>query len=82
MPHLAVTTLGHRNSGKSLTWNTLFGATVKTGTLERKLYLNKAQYVNAFLVSGSAEERDAYVGDLITVEKPREGLHNTRRSVS
>lgn len=70
MPYLAVTTLGNRNSGKSRTWNTLFGATVKTGKLERKLYLNKAQFLNVFLVSGSPEERDEYVGELITVDKP------------
>lgn len=78
MPHLAVTTLGHRNSGKSRTWNTLCGATVKTGKLERRLYLNKAQYVNAFLVSGSPEERDEYVGEIITVEKPELVLCSTQ----
>lgn len=78
MPHLAVTTLGHRNSGKSRTWNTLFGATVKTGTLERRLYLNKAQYVSAFLVSGSPEERGEYVGELITAEKPSLVLCSTQ----
>lgn len=78
MPHLAVTTLGNRNSGKSHTWNTLFAATVKTGKLERKLYLNKAQYVNGFLVSGSPEERDEYVGEIITVEKPNLVLCSTQ----
>jgi hypothetical protein len=78
MPYLAVTTLGNRNSGKSRTWNTLFGATVKTGKWERKLYLNKAQFVNAFLVSGSPEERDEYVGELITVEKPSLVLCSTQ----
>lgn len=70
MPYLAITTLGNKDSGKSKTWNTLFGTTVKTGKLERKLYLNKAQFLNAFLVSGSPEERDEYVGQLITVRKP------------
>lgn len=75
---LAVTTLGNRNSGKSTTWNTLFGATVKTGKLERRLYLNKAQYVTSFLVSGSPEERDVYVGEIITVEKPSLVLCSTQ----
>jgi len=70
MPHFAITVLGYRNTGKSTTWNTLFGATVKTGKYERRLYLNKAQYVNVFLVSGLPEERDEYVGDLITAGKP------------
>lgn len=78
MPYLAVTTLGNKNSGKSKTWNTLFGATVKTGKLEPKLYLNKAQFLDAFLVSGSPEERDEYVGELITVEKPSLVLCSTQ----
>lgn len=78
MPHLVVTTLGNRNSGKSRTWNTLFGNTVRTGKSERKLYLNKAQYVSAFLVSGSPEERDEYVGNIITVEKPSLVLCSTQ----
>ena len=78
MPHLAVTTLGNRNSGKSRTWNTLFQATVKTGKYERRLYLNKAQYVKVFLVSGSPEERDEYVGEIITVEKPSIVLCSTQ----
>lgn len=78
MPHLAVTTLGNRNSGKSRTWNTLFGTTVKTGKYERRLYLNKAQYVNVFLVSGSPEEREEYVGEIITVERPSIVLCSTQ----
>jgi hypothetical protein len=78
MPHLAVTTLGNRNSGKSSTWNTLFGGKVKTGKSERPLYLNKAQYVNLFLVSGSPEERDKYVGEIITVERPSLVLCSTQ----
>ena|SRR5581483_1563558 len=78
MPHLAVTTLGNRNSGKSQTWNTLFGSTVKTGKYERRLYLNRAQYVNVFLVSGSPEEREEYVGEIITVEKPNIVLCSTQ----
>jgi len=78
LPRLTVTTLGNRNSGKSRTWNALFGTTVRTGKWERKLYLNKAQFVNAFLVSGSPEERDEYVGEIITVEKPSLVLCSTQ----
>ena len=78
MPHLVVTVLGHRNTGKTTTWNTLFGATVKTGKRKRRLYLNSAQYVNVFLVSGSPEERDQYVGDIIKVKKPSIVLCSTQ----
>lgn len=78
MPNLAITTLGHRNSGKSQTWNTLFGNTVKTGKYERRLYLNSAQYVDVFLVSGSPEEREEYVGEIITVHRPRIVLCSTQ----
>jgi len=67
---LVVSVLGHRNSGKSYTWNTLFGETVKTGKYQRKLWLNKCEYVDVFLVSGSPEERETYVGDLITDDRP------------
>ena len=78
MPHLVVAVLGNRNTGKTTTWNTLFGTTVKTGKHERRLYLNKAQYVKVFLVSGSPEERDEYVGDIIQVEKPSIVLCSTQ----
>ena len=69
--NLLVTVIGNRNSGKSRTWNTLFGATVRTGKELRRLPLSEAEFVDVFLVSGSPEERDEYVGDLITVERPR-----------
>lgn len=56
--NLLVGVLGHRNSGKSRTWNVLFGSTVKTGTLMRHLFLTETEYVEVFLVSGSPEERE------------------------
>jgi hypothetical protein len=71
MDNLLVGVLGHRNSGKSHTWNVLFGRTVKTGRSIRPLLLTDTEYVDVFLVSGSPEERDEYVGDLIGTEKPR-----------
>ena len=71
MENLLVGVIGHQNSGKTETWKTLFGSTVRTGSNERRLYLTDHEYVNVFLVSGSPEEREAYVGDLITVENPR-----------
>lgn len=67
---LVVGVLGNRNSGKSFTWNTLFGETVKTGKYQRKLWLNQCESVDVFLVSGSPEERETYVGDLITDDRP------------
>jgi hypothetical protein len=59
--NLCVAVLGHRNSGKSLTWNTLFGRRVSTGRRMRRLFLTPTQYVEVFLVSGSSEERHLYV---------------------
>ena len=58
MDKLLVSVIGKRNSGKSSTWNSLFGRTVKTGTKLKRLYLNETEYVNVFLVSGSPEERE------------------------
>lgn len=69
---LLVSVLGNRNSGKSRTWNALFEGTVKTGTRLRRLYLNKAQWVDeVFLVSGSPEERDTPIEDLMPRDAPR-----------
>jgi hypothetical protein len=69
--NLVVSVLGNRNSGKSHTWNTLFGEVVRTGSRMRPLYLTDTQYVDVFLVSGSPEERDRYVGDIIGNNAPR-----------
>ncbi|QSE97211.1 hypothetical protein [Fulvivirga lutea] len=71
MDKLLIAVLGHSNSGKSTTWNQLFGRTVKTGIYEHDLYLNSTEYVKVFLVSGSPEERQKYVGKLITVNEPK-----------
>lgn len=71
MEKLLIAVLGHSNSGKSTTWNALFGRNVKTGIYEHKLYLKSTEYVNVFLVSGSPEERHKYVGNLITVDNSR-----------
>lgn len=69
--NLVIGVLGHRNSGKSKTWNDLFGTIVKTGTQIRHLYLTQTEYIELFLVSGSPEERETYVGDIIGNQKPR-----------
>jgi septin family protein len=75
---LLVAVLGNRNSGKSTTWNRLFDATVKTGKHQRPLYLNHAQSVEVFLVSGSPEERELDVGDILTEPLPQIVLCSTQ----
>ncbi|RYG92624.1 hypothetical protein EU803_00525 [Loktanella sp. IMCC34160] len=71
MERLFVTVLGNRNSGKSLTWNTLFGATVRTGKNTRKLSLSGNRCVEVFLISGSPEERKTYAGDILADQECR-----------
>ena len=63
--------LGNRDSGKSTTWNRLFDAVVKTGKHPRRLYLNGAQWVDVFLISGSPEEREIEVGNILPDELPQ-----------
>jgi hypothetical protein len=69
--NLLVGVLGNRDSGKSHTWNTLFGRVVRTGRELRPLLVAPGEYVDVFLVSGSPEERREYVGDLIVQRRPR-----------
>lgn len=66
-----VAVLGHRNSGKSLTWTTLFGQTVRTGNRLRRLRLAAHEFIDVFLVSGSPEERETYVGEIVGEQNPR-----------
>ncbi len=71
MDRLLVAVLGNRNAGKSHTWNTLFGSTVRTGKEQRPIEVTKSVYVDVFLVSGSPEERQLYVGDIIADKNAR-----------
>ncbi|MHB1312861.1 MAG: GTPase [Gemmatimonadaceae bacterium] len=57
MHRLAIIVLGHRNAGKTKTWNDLFERVVRTGKEVRALELSKDVTVPVFLVSGSPEER-------------------------
>lgn len=68
---LFVGVLGHRKSGKSTTWNTLFGRTVHTGANSRHLELRPNECVEIFLISGSNEERDQYAGDILKNQNAR-----------
>lgn len=69
--NLVIGILGHRNSGKSTTWYDLFEYEVRTGSQIRRLNLTDSEYIEVFLVSGSPEERELYVGDIIGNKKPR-----------
>jgi len=62
---LFVGVLGHRNSGKSTTWNTLFGATVRTGKINRVLSLYGGECTEVFLISGSPQERQIDASDIL-----------------
>jgi hypothetical protein len=62
---LFVGVLGNRNSGKSTTWNTLFGVAVRTGQYPRTLILCGGECVEVFVISGSPEERRLYAADII-----------------
>lgn len=68
---LFVAVLGNRNSGKSTTWNTLFGRKVKTGKQSRFLELRPGECVEVFLVSGSFEERNLYAGEILSEQDSR-----------
>lgn len=69
--NLVVAVIGNRNSGKSSTWNELFGRDVRTGTELRKLILNGDEYVEVFLVSGSPEERKKDIETIVPTHNPR-----------
>ena len=69
--NLVIGVIGHRNSGKSTTWYDLFEYEVRTGSQIRRLNLTDSEYIEVFLVSGSPEERELYVGDIIGNQKPR-----------
>jgi len=62
---LFVAVIGERNAGKSTTWNTLFGGTVKTGKKSRRLKAFAADSVDVRLISGSNEERHQNVSDVL-----------------
>lgn len=57
--------LGNRRSGKSSTWNALFGRAVRTGSDLRPLTVSAGVQLPVFLVSGSPEERRLYIGEII-----------------
>ena len=70
MSRLAVLVIGHRKAGKSTTWYHLFRRKVSTGSKVRRLTIG-TQTVDAFLISGSPEERKTYVAKIVGRAKPR-----------
>lgn len=62
---LFIAVIGIRKSGKSTTWNTLFGKTVRTGSKPHWLPLGNGLSTEVFLISGSFEERQLYAGDVL-----------------
>jgi hypothetical protein len=62
---LFVAVIGVRNSGKSTTWNTLFGHTVRTGKEARRLHVSEGRSTEVFLISGSNEEKRRYAADVL-----------------
>ena len=68
---LLIGVLGHRDSGKSHTWNTLFRRRVQTGKKVRQLELRPGESVEVFLINGSPEERGLPVGDILTADNCR-----------
>jgi hypothetical protein len=68
---LFVAVLGMPRSGKSTTWNLLFGKRVKTGGMSRRLKLSRSECVEVFLISGSNEERRQYAGTVLRTVKAR-----------
>jgi hypothetical protein len=70
MSRLAVIVLGNRNSGKTTTWNELFGQIVRTGIHPRELEVATGLCVTVFLVSGSAQERRTDVETIMRSQTP------------
>ena len=68
MSKLAVIVLGNRRSGKSTTWNELFGRTVHTGSTLRELDLSDGGSMPVFLVSASPQERHLDIEDIVKHE--------------
>lgn len=68
---IVVAVLGNQKSGKSSTWNTLFGRVVRSSKHERRLWFNKYEWVNVFIVSASAEEKGIGIDKIIPKEIPK-----------
>lgn len=66
---LFVAVIGERDSGKSTTWNELFGAEVHTGRKPRPLDLGANQQTNVRLISGSNEEKNRHLSEVLAQKR-------------
>src|SRR3989338_716016 len=66
---LCVAVIGNRNSGKSTTWQQLFGGKVKGGYHELQLYYG--DYAKVFLVGSSPQEQKTPINQLLGAKRPR-----------
>ncbi len=67
--HLVIGVLGLRSSGKSYTWDTLFGRKVRRGY--HRLKLRRDEFVDTYLIAGSPEERNEKIKELLRGRKER-----------
>lgn len=67
---LLIAVLGNRNSGKSVTWQTLFNdPNIRTAQKSlRDLQLTDKEYTKIFLINGSPQERGLKVEDIIKIQ--------------
>lgn len=69
---LMVGVLGGTKSGKTHTWNLIFGKKlVKTGRKIRKLWFDDETYVEVFLISRSAQKRKMDIKNIIKDKDPK-----------
>ncbi len=72
MNNLLISVLGNSNSGKSYTWRTLFGNSVRRGGKTRPLPVcNKKKCVDVFLINGSPQETGKFVSQMMPKSNPR-----------
>ncbi len=68
---LMIGILGSAKSGKTHTWNLLFGKqNVKTGKKTRRLYFDENTWVDVFLISRSAQKRKMDVKSILKGKDP------------
>lgn len=69
--NLLIGVLGNAGSGKTFTWNQLFGHEVRTGKNTRRLYFNENEYVPVFLVSRAPGKRKVSISSILHDTKPQ-----------
>ncbi|HOH99889.1 MAG TPA: hypothetical protein PLE85_05050 [Bacteroidales bacterium] len=67
---ILIAILGGARSGKTYTWNHLFGHEVRTGRRLRRVYLDGLHYTEAFLVSRSPGKRKVQIEEILKGNMP------------